>query len=387
MAVGQRPHRPVPRPRDPVDRRLRAGRACTCAGPSPRRRASSTSCSAPSPRPSSSTASPWSTAPPARPTSSTIADLPRRPTCLAARRGCCWPASPCCWSGFGFKVAAVPFHAWTPRRLPGLADPGRRLHGLGREGRRLRRPAPGLRRRPSPTYAADWQPIVYVLAVLTLVVGAVLAVVQTNVKRMLAYSSINHAGFILVGVAGRHRPRAPRRRSSTWPPTRSWSPARFGVVTVVGRTRRRRHHARRLHGAWPRAARCWPSPSPCSCWPRPACRFTSGFFAKFYVIERRGRRQLVLAGHRGHGLRGHRRPSSTCASSWPCTCGAADGDDPPPEMTPPVEGVRSRPRPVPPGHPGRGPVPPHPCRRRRGRLRRPRRRCPVAPQPLLNSAH
>ena len=46
----------------------------------------------------------------------------------------------------------------------------------------------------------DWQPVVYALAVASLVVGAVLAAVQTDVKRMMAYSSINHAGFILLGV-------------------------------------------------------------------------------------------------------------------------------------------------------------------------------------------
>lgn len=46
-------------------------------------------------------------------------------------------------------------------------------------------------------------PIVFVLAVLSLLVGSVMAVVQTNVKRLLAYSSINHAGFILVGVEAR----------------------------------------------------------------------------------------------------------------------------------------------------------------------------------------
>ena len=50
------------------------------------------------------------------------------------------------------------------------------------------------------TYRDDWQPVLWVLAVVTLVVGSVLAVVQTNVKRMLAYSSVSHAGFILVGV-------------------------------------------------------------------------------------------------------------------------------------------------------------------------------------------
>jgi len=46
----------------------------------------------------------------------------------------------------------------------------------------------------------DWQPVVYALAVLSMIVGAVLAAVQTDVKRMMAYSSINHAGFILIGV-------------------------------------------------------------------------------------------------------------------------------------------------------------------------------------------
>jgi NADH-quinone oxidoreductase subunit N len=46
----------------------------------------------------------------------------------------------------------------------------------------------------------DWRPVIWVLGVLSLVVGSLLAVVQTNVKRMLAYSSISHAGFILLGV-------------------------------------------------------------------------------------------------------------------------------------------------------------------------------------------
>jgi NADH-quinone oxidoreductase subunit N len=49
-------------------------------------------------------------------------------------------------------------------------------------------------------YRVDWQPIVWGLAAVTLVAGSVLAVVQTDVKRMMAYSSISHAGFILLGV-------------------------------------------------------------------------------------------------------------------------------------------------------------------------------------------
>jgi len=51
-----------------------------------------------------------------------------------------------------------------------------------------------------PVRADDWRPAVFVLAVLTLVVGSVLAIVQTDIKRMLAYSSISHAGFMLVGL-------------------------------------------------------------------------------------------------------------------------------------------------------------------------------------------
>jgi NADH-quinone oxidoreductase subunit N len=50
------------------------------------------------------------------------------------------------------------------------------------------------------TRAEDWRPVVWVLAVLSILVGSVLAVIQTDVKRMLAYSSISHAGFILVGL-------------------------------------------------------------------------------------------------------------------------------------------------------------------------------------------
>ena len=70
--------------------------------------------------------------------------------------------------------------------------------------------------------AADWQPAIYALACATLVVGSVLAIVQHDVKRMLAYSSISHAGLHLVGCAGRLRPGHGPPPCSTWPPIRSW---------------------------------------------------------------------------------------------------------------------------------------------------------------------
>ena len=101
--------------------------------------------------------------------------------------------------GLGFKVAAVPFHAWTPDVYQGAPTPvvafmasAVKVAGFA-----------ALVRVFVVTfgpYRLDWQPAVFALAVLTLLVGAVLAIVQRDVKRMLAYSSISHTGFILVGV-------------------------------------------------------------------------------------------------------------------------------------------------------------------------------------------
>jgi NADH-quinone oxidoreductase subunit N len=101
--------------------------------------------------------------------------------------------------GLGFKVAAVPFQVWTPDVYQGAPTPvSAFMASVGKVaafGAMIRVLVVAL-----PFYRDDWRPAVWVLAVLSLVVGATLAVVQTDVKRMLAYSSINHAGFILVGV-------------------------------------------------------------------------------------------------------------------------------------------------------------------------------------------
>ncbi len=101
--------------------------------------------------------------------------------------------------GLGFKVAAVPFHVWTPDVYQGAPSPVTAfMASAGKAaafGAVIRVLVSGL-----PGFRDDWQPIIVVLAVLSLVVGSVLAVVQTNVKRMLAYSSVSHAGFLLVGV-------------------------------------------------------------------------------------------------------------------------------------------------------------------------------------------
>lgn len=101
--------------------------------------------------------------------------------------------------GLLFKVGAVPFHSWTPDAYQGAPTPVTgfmaaatkvaafgailRLAYVGVEASRL-----------------EWRLAVAAIAVLTMVVGAVLSVTQTDIKRLLAYSSIAHAGFILVGV-------------------------------------------------------------------------------------------------------------------------------------------------------------------------------------------
>ena len=101
--------------------------------------------------------------------------------------------------GLGFKVAAVPFHAWAPDVYVGAPTPVTALMASAVKAAgfaaliRVFVDALGMR-------ADDWQPVVFALACATLAVGSVLAAVQSDAKRILAYSSISHAGFILVGV-------------------------------------------------------------------------------------------------------------------------------------------------------------------------------------------
>ncbi|MBI5570594.1 MAG: NADH-quinone oxidoreductase subunit N [Desulfomonile tiedjei] len=105
--------------------------------------------------------------------------------------------------GFSFKVAAVPFHMWTPDVYEGAPTP---LTGYMSVAVKAAAFAVFVR----VFFAAlgplqvDWTQILWVLAVLTMVLGNVAALVQNNIKRMLAYSSIAHAGYLIVGmVAGK----------------------------------------------------------------------------------------------------------------------------------------------------------------------------------------
>ncbi|MFE7614213.1 NADH-quinone oxidoreductase subunit NuoN [Streptomyces sp. NPDC057496] len=102
-------------------------------------------------------------------------------------------------TGLLFKVGAVPFHMWTPDVYQGAPTPvtgfmaaATKVAAFGALLRLLYVVLPGL--------AWDWRPVMWGVAIVTMLGGAVVAITQTDIKRLLAYSSIAHAGFILAGV-------------------------------------------------------------------------------------------------------------------------------------------------------------------------------------------
>jgi NADH-quinone oxidoreductase subunit N len=103
-------------------------------------------------------------------------------------------------TGVAFKVAAVPFHYWTPDAYQGSPTP---VTGYLSVGPKLAAFALILRLfvEALGPLKADWTAVVVVLAALTMTLGNLVALTQDNIKRMLAYSSIAHTGYILVGLA------------------------------------------------------------------------------------------------------------------------------------------------------------------------------------------
>ena len=111
-------------------------------------------------------------------------------------------------TGVAFKIAAVPFHYWTPDAYQGSPTPVTGYLSVGPKigafALIIRLFAQGL-----ADLAIDWNIVFMVLAALTMTLGNLVALQQDNVKRMLAYSSIAHTGYMLVGFAaygaGQHR--------------------------------------------------------------------------------------------------------------------------------------------------------------------------------------
>jgi NADH-quinone oxidoreductase subunit N len=184
--------------------------------------------------------------------------------------------------GLGFKVAAVPFHFWTPDVYQGSPTPmvawmasGVKVAGFA-----------GLLRvyfLAFPAYTVDWQPMIFAVAVATLVVGAVLAVVQTDVKRMMAYSSINHAGFILVGVQAA-TPEGVEAALFYLATYAFLIAGTFGVITLVGRTGDG-HHALSDYKGLGHRSPILAAVLAVFLFAQAGVPLTSGFFAKFEVIN------------------------------------------------------------------------------------------------------
>lgn len=110
-----------------------------------------------------------------------------------------WVAFVCILVGIGFKISAVPFHQWTPDVYEGSPTPvvaflsvGSKAAGLALATRILSIVFPGIEN--------QWHIVLEILAFLSMVVGNLIAATQTSLKRMLAYSSISQAGYLLIAV-------------------------------------------------------------------------------------------------------------------------------------------------------------------------------------------
>lgn len=104
-------------------------------------------------------------------------------------------------AGFAFKVSAAPFHQWTPDVYQGAPMPVTAFMSVGTKAAAfamiLRVFAGAL-----PHLAPEWQALLAFVAAVSMIVGNLMAIVQVSVKRILAYSGVAHAGYILVGVLG-----------------------------------------------------------------------------------------------------------------------------------------------------------------------------------------
>jgi NADH-quinone oxidoreductase subunit N len=103
-------------------------------------------------------------------------------------------------AGFGFKISSVPFHMWTPDVYQGAPTPITSFMATGVKAASF---AAFLRLfyMCFMSSQGEWVGLITVLAVLTMTLGNVVALVQRNIKRMMAYSSIAHAGYMMVGIA------------------------------------------------------------------------------------------------------------------------------------------------------------------------------------------
>jgi NADH-quinone oxidoreductase subunit N len=101
--------------------------------------------------------------------------------------------------GFAFKISAVPFHMWTPDAYEGAPAIVTGFMSTGVKAAAFAAFARVFLSAFEP-FSGDWAPMVWLLAAATMILGTVVGVAQSNLKRMLAYSSIAHGGYLLVGL-------------------------------------------------------------------------------------------------------------------------------------------------------------------------------------------
>ena len=184
--------------------------------------------------------------------------------------------------GLGFKVATVPFHFWTPDVYQGSPTPfvaymASAIKAAGFAA--LIRVFYGA----LLSYQTDWKPIIYGLAIATLVVGSLMAIVQTDVKRLLAYSSISHAGYILVGFQSGSNDGV--TSVSFYLITYAFMVlGSFTIVSIVGRLSGGKTNLQDFEGLASRRP-ILAAVFTVFLLGQAGIPLTTGFFAKFYVIE------------------------------------------------------------------------------------------------------
>ena len=193
-------------------------------------------------------------------------------------------------AGLAFKVSAVPFHMWTPDAYEGAPTPATTFMAVAVKSAAfatlLRVLLEAFGDRTLASWATGWPPILALLALLTMTVANLIAGRQESVKRMLAYSSIAHAGYVLVGVVATTRAGADAQASVMFyllAYTASTAGA-FGALILCGSRGAEAVSFEDLAGIGKRH-------------PAAALAFslfllsltgvppTAGFFAKFYVVK------------------------------------------------------------------------------------------------------
>jgi NADH-quinone oxidoreductase subunit N len=150
--------------------------------------------------------------------------------------------------GFGFKISAVPFHMWTPDAYEGAPAI---VTGFMSTGVKVAAFAAFTRVFLSTfePFIADWAPLVAVLAAATMILGTVVGVAQVNLKRMLAYSSIAHGGYLLVGLVAANQV----GKAAILFYLLAYSVtnlAAFGVIALLGARERGNDELRDYAGLW-----------------------------------------------------------------------------------------------------------------------------------------